>query len=91
MLQQAALALLGVPLFVVARRVLGSPWQALVVLACFYLTPSLAGVALDDFHAVPIAAMPLAVGMALDLLGRPRLGAVVALLALPPRRRRRWS
>src|SRR5262249_1009533 len=34
-LQQLALALLGWPLFVVARRVLGSAWQALVVLGCF--------------------------------------------------------
>jgi uncharacterized membrane protein len=83
MLQQGALTLLGLPLFVVARRALGSTWQALVVLACFYLTPALAGVALDDFHAVPIAALPLAVGMALALLGRPRLGAAIALLALP--------
>ena len=81
-LQQAALALLGWPLFVVARARLGSAWQALVVLACFYLTPSLAGVALDDFHAVPIAALPLAVGMALILLGRPRVGAGIVLLAL---------
>lgn len=81
-IQQATLALLGWPLFLVARRALGSPWQALIVLACFYLTPSLAGVALDDFHAVAIAALPLAVGMALVLLGRPRLGAGIALLAL---------
>jgi uncharacterized membrane protein len=82
-IQQAALALLGWPLFVVARAKLGSAWQALVVLACFYLTPAMAGVALDDFHAVAIAALPLAVGVALVLLGRPRLGALVALLALP--------
>src|SRR4051794_35318511 len=64
-LQQAALALLGVPLFIVARRALGSGWQALLVLACFYLTPALAGVALDDFHAVPIASLPLAAGAGL--------------------------
>jgi uncharacterized membrane protein len=82
-LQQAALALLGVPLFIVARRALGSPWQALMVLACFYLTPAMAGVALDDFHAVPIASLPLAAGLALVLCGRPRLGAGIALLALP--------
>src|SRR5262249_42728748 len=50
LIQQAALALLGVPLFIVARRVLGSAWQALLVVACFYLTPAMAGVALDDFH-----------------------------------------
>jgi hypothetical protein len=53
------------------------------VLGCFYLTPALAGVALDDFHAVPIAALPLAIGLALILLGQPKLGAAVALLALP--------
>jgi uncharacterized membrane protein len=81
-IQQLALALLGWPLYAMARRALGSGWAALAVLICFYLTPSLAGVALDDFHAVPIAALPLAVGTALLLLGRPRLGAGVALLAL---------
>ena len=80
---QLALTLLGWPLFAVARRALGSDWQALAVLACFYLTPSLAGISLDDFHAVPIATLPLAVGLALVLSGRPRLGAVVTLLALP--------
>ena len=82
-LQQGALALLGLPLFVVARRALGSGWQAVLVLACFYLTPAMAGVALDDFHAVVIAALPLSVGLALVLLGRPRLGAAITLLALP--------
>jgi uncharacterized membrane protein len=81
-IQQGALALLGWPLYAVARRALGSGWMALAVLVCFYLTPSLAGVALDDFHAVPIAALPLAGGAALALLGRPRLGAGLALLAL---------
>jgi uncharacterized membrane protein len=81
-IQQASLALLGLPLFVVARRALGSAWQALVVVACFYLTPALAGVALDDFHAVAVAAVPLGFGMMLILGGRPRLGAAVALLAL---------
>src|SRR5262245_51578453 len=43
-IQQIGLALLGWPLFIVGRRLLG-PWAALVVVVCFYLTPSLAGVA----------------------------------------------
>jgi uncharacterized membrane protein len=81
-IQQIGLALLGWPLFVVGRRLLGA-WAALLVVVCFYLTPSLAGVALDDFHAVPLAALPLAASFALILLGRPRLGAGIALLALP--------
>ena len=81
-IQQASLALLGWPIFLVAKRALGSAWQASVVLACFYLTPALAGVALDDFHAVAVAALPLAAGLALILRGRPRLGAAIALLAL---------
>jgi len=83
LIQQASLALLGWPLFLVARQRLGSAWPALVVLGCFYLTPALAGVALDDFHAVVVATLPLSAGMALVLLGRPRLGAAIALLALP--------
>jgi uncharacterized membrane protein len=81
--QQLALALLGWPIFLWARRALGSPGQALLVLACFYATPALAGIAFDDFHAVPIATLPLAFGFWLVLAGRPRLGAAVALLALP--------
>ncbi|MCC6179206.1 MAG: DUF2079 domain-containing protein [Chloroflexi bacterium] len=82
-LQQGALALLGLPLFLFARRALGSPWQAVLVLACFYLTPALAGVALDDFHAVPMATLPIAAGLWFVLTGRSRVGAGLSLLALP--------
>jgi uncharacterized membrane protein len=82
-LQQLALASIGWPLFWWARRALKSDAQALVVLACFYLTPALAGVALDDFHAVVFTTLPLAAGLALILSGRPRSGAAIALIALP--------
>ena len=82
-IQQVALGLLGWPVYQWASRALGSPWQALVALACFYAGPALAGIALDDFHAVTPAALPLAVGFWLVLAGRPRLGAAIALLALP--------
>ncbi len=81
--QQLALALLGWPVFAWAHRALGSPWQALLVLACFYASPALAGVALDDFHAVPLAAVPVGVGFWLVLIGQFRVGALVSLLALP--------
>lgn len=81
-IQQLALALVGWPIYWWARRALGSDRQALVVLSCFYVGPSLAGIALDDFHAVALSALPLAVGGALVLGGRPRRGAAVALLAL---------
>ena len=82
-IQQLGLAFIGWPLFLWARRALGAPAQALVVVACFYATPALAGIALDDFHAVALTALPLAVGLGLVLAGRPGVGALVALVALP--------
>ncbi len=83
LVQELALALLGWPVFQWARRALGSRGQALLVLACFYAGPALANIALDDFHALPLAALPLGIGLWLVLAGRPRLGASVALIALP--------
>ena len=82
-IQQLALALLGWPIFQWASRALDSRAQALIVLACFYASPALASIALDDFHAVPLTALPLAVGFSLVLAGRHRVGAGVALAALP--------
>src|SRR6266545_3524821 len=83
LVQDLALALLGWPVFQWARRALGSRGQALLVLACFYAGPALASIALDDFHALPLATVPLGIGLWLVLAGRPRLVASVALIALP--------
>ncbi len=80
--QQLGLALVGLPLYWLARRQLGSGWEATVVLVCFYAAPALAGAALDDFHAVALTGLPLALALALVLGGRPKLGAAAALAAL---------
>ena len=53
--------------------------QAALVLAAFYASPALAGVALDDFHAVALAGLPLAAGLAL-VLAAPRGG--IALISM---------
>jgi uncharacterized membrane protein len=80
--QQVGLALIGVPLYWFAARALKSGLQAALVLAAFYASPALAGVALDDFHAVALTGLPLAAGLALVLAGRPRLGAGIALISM---------
>ena len=54
--------------------------QAALVLAAFYASPALASVALDDFHAVALAGLPLAAGLALVLAAAPRGG--IALISM---------
>ena len=76
-LQQLALALAGLPVWLVARRRLGAG-AALLLLAGFYLMPSLAGVALDDFHPVALTAAPLAGAALLLLEHRWRSGLCLA-------------
>lgn len=80
-LQQAALALAGLPVWLAARRLLG-PRAALLVLAGFLAMPALAGVALDDFHPVAFTAAPLAAAGWLLLRGPWRAGLLVGLLAI---------
>jgi hypothetical protein len=77
-LQQAALALAGAPVFLLARRRLHSSWAALLVLASFYLAPAVTEVAWDYVHAVAFAAVPLSFGAYFMLTGRPKLGLIVA-------------
>ncbi|MFN8523814.1 MAG: DUF2079 domain-containing protein [Chloroflexota bacterium] len=81
-LQQAALAALAVPVFILARQRLG-PISAVITTACFLLSPALAGVALDDFHAVALASLPLGFSVVCALQGRPRAAALLALLSIP--------
>jgi uncharacterized membrane protein len=81
LLQQAALALCGWPIYRLARSRLGR-WPALAVLAAFYLYPALSRVSLSEFHPVVVAALPAALGVAAALEGRPRSGALLLLFAL---------
>lgn len=80
-LQEAGLALAGAPIWLVARRRLG-PGAALALLGGFYLMPSLAGAALDDFHPVTLTAAPLAAAAMLLLEGRWRAGSCLALTSV---------
>jgi uncharacterized membrane protein len=79
-LQQIALALAGVPIWLHARRRLGSR-VGLLVLAAFYLTPTLATIALDDFHPVTFTAAPLAAAGWLLAERRWRPALMLALLS----------
>jgi uncharacterized membrane protein len=53
-LQAYWIAMGGVPLYLHAKRTLGSGWQAVVVLALFYLAPSLHGINMFDFHSLAL-------------------------------------
>jgi uncharacterized membrane protein len=79
LIQQATLATAALAIGFFARRRLGDA-AGLVVLACCLLSPVLAAIALDDFHAVVLTTLPIAVGLVLALVSRPRC-ALLSLLA----------
>ena len=81
LLQQAALALCGWPIYRLARDRLGLG-PALAILAAFYLYPALSRVSLSEFHPVVVAALPAALGVGAALDGRPRSAALLLLFAL---------
>lgn len=78
-LQQAALALAGAPVYLLARRRLGGIWPPLLVLASFYLAPALTEVVFQKFHPVAFATLPLGFGTYFILTDRPKLGALLSL------------
>ena len=81
LLEQAALALSGLPVFWLARCRLG-PRLGLVILACYYAMPVLADVALDGVYPIVFAAVPAGLAAALALSGVRRTAAISSLLAL---------
>src|SRR5919198_4027846 len=66
LLQQAALALSGLPVFWLARCRLGSR-LGLMVLACYYAMPLLTDIALDGMYPIVFAAVPAGLAAALAL------------------------
>jgi uncharacterized membrane protein len=81
MLQQAALAASGLPLYWLTKRRLG-PYWAILVLGCYYAMPTLAEVALDAFYPIAFAALPVAAALAFALYGCPRTACLLLLLAM---------
>lgn len=81
-LQHAALALSGIPVYLLARRLLGSGWLPTLVMAAFYATPTLVEIAFDAFYPISFAALPLGFAAYFLLVGRRRPGTACALLAL---------
>ena len=61
-LQSAWLAMGGVPLYLIAKRVLNNPWQALVIVLLFLLAPALHGINMFDFHSLALM-VPLVMWM----------------------------
>ncbi len=61
-LQSGWLAMGGIPLYLHAKRTLGNPWQALVVVLLFFLAPALHGINMFDFHSLALM-VPLVMWM----------------------------
>jgi len=81
-LQSVWLALGAIPLYVLARRKLESPWAATALVLVYLLYPALHGVNLYDFHSLALAGpLLLAVVAALEL-GALRTYWVFVALAL---------
>jgi uncharacterized membrane protein len=79
-LQQAALTLAALIIGVWARKRIG-PWAGLIVLATCLLSPSLARIALDDFHAIALTVVPITLALVLALAGCARSASLLALAA----------
>jgi uncharacterized membrane protein len=81
-IQQAALTLTGIPVFLWARHRLGAGWAALLT-TCYFAMPTLTEVALDAFYPVVFTALPLAFSAYLTLRSRPAAACALGLIALP--------
>lgn len=81
-LQSIWLALGAIPLYILARRKLGSPWLAVALVLVYLLYPALHGVNLYDFHSLALAGpLVLSATAALEL-GALRIYWVFVALAL---------
>ena len=77
--QVAALAAGGWPVYLIARRFLPTAEERLVWVAAYVLSAPLAFVSLYDFHEITLAVLPL--GLATYFLATRRLGPMVLALA----------
>jgi uncharacterized membrane protein len=62
-LQAIVMALGGLPLYGLARRRLGNDWPPLMIVAAYYLLPTVESVTLFEFHAVGLAPTLLLAGL----------------------------
>ncbi len=77
-LQSVWLALGGIPLFLHARRVLGSGWYATAMVALYTVAPALHGINLFDFHTVALM-IPLAMWLIYAIDAGARVGYWIGL------------
>jgi len=81
-LQSVWLSLGAIPLFLLARKVMGSAWLGVVFAAIYLLYPALHGANLYEFHSLTLAAPLLIAAMAALELGRLRTYALFIVLLL---------
>lgn len=81
LLQQASLALAGLPVFFYARRQVGD-LAALGLLVGYELMPMTSRIAFSEFHPIVMAALPIALGVKAVLEGKTRAAVVWLVLAL---------
>jgi uncharacterized membrane protein len=76
------LAMGALPAYLLARRVLGSPWAALPFAVMFLLYPSIQAANLSDFHPVSLSGTLLLLALYLLLERRYRAFVVVAIVCV---------
>ncbi len=81
-LQSCVLAAAAIPIYLLARRLLGSVVLATLLAATYLLNPALQNGNLEQFHPESILVLALAVGIYAAVEWRPKLLAVAVVAAL---------
>ena len=81
--QTTVLALAAVPVYLLARRLLGGVVLPTAFVAGFFLMPTVTEVAFDAFYPIIWAALPIGFAGYFLLTDRVRPGVALALLAIP--------
>jgi uncharacterized membrane protein len=82
-MQSTMLALAAVPVYLLARRLLGGIALPTLFVAAYFAMPTVTEIGFDAFYPVTWAALPIGFAAYFLLTDRPRQGAALAILALP--------
>jgi uncharacterized membrane protein len=82
-LQSLLLAMAGIPVYLLARRLLGGVLLPTLFVAAYFAMPTLTEIGFDAFYPVTWTALPIGFAAYFLLTGRSRPGVALALMALP--------
>ncbi len=81
--QSVLLALAAMPVYLLARRLLGGVILPTLFVAAYFAMPTVTEIGFDAFYPVTWTALPIGFAAYFLLTGRPRPGAALAIMALP--------